>query len=164
MSLEVPLYVTTVWTGSGTASQAWQGMLCPPSAYRKTTAEPMHLSGSMAATLWKVMALCNARPARASAATAACGTPLWRSSPALEATMCIVWASPASAFMSTVVVSTSLGSFPSPQRPQKWHQREACHRKFCGGSISDLKNIDLGAQISLAHDFWGLLLRFLKNS
>ena len=27
-----------------------------------------------------------------------------------------------------------------------------------------LKNIDLGAQISLAHDFWGLLLRFLKNS
>lgn len=52
--------------------------------------------------------------------------------------------------------------------PLKGHRNGIKENSTIGNSVvvvsQRLKNIDLGVQLSLAHDFWGLLLRFLKSS
>lgn len=100
--------VTATCLGNGTASPAWPGMPCPPSASLKITVAPTLLSGSTAATLIPTKALSACLCAPASMTTAASGTPvlMWR--PALGDTLSTVCRDPQSASMFTVAVSEHL--------------------------------------------------------
>lgn len=99
------LSVTAKFLESGTASLAWLGMPCPPSASLRTTVAHMLPSGSMAATLSPMKASSPCLSVPASMTTAASGTPMWMWRPVLEDILCIACQDPQFASMFIVVVS-----------------------------------------------------------